>query len=567
MNVYPISIRAAVTLMRRPLNRLNRNPLQEGAFSMRTFGVVVFLFCAALSFAQAPAADDPLISADQAFARGDHDEALRLYEQVLTTRPNELQALVRAAMLRSWRGDFAEAVRQYDRALAVDASNSTARMERAKVLSWSGQSEKAIAAFREILAKEPANTEARLGVARVLSWTGQQPAARAEYQSLLASQPNNVEAMVGVAQTYAWTGNPTRAREWYSKALATEPARKEAELGMAYVDLAEGDFTSATRRSTELQARYPDDKDILELRTAVNRASRPVVRAAWNVTDDIADNQVNYYGIESAFALPRRTEMTLGYGRYDFTDNLDREANDDLGFASFLFRPTSSQRLVVRAGADRLTNTDGATNTELTGRLSWAVGVGGKVEASFDAERTPFRATTIALDQSILLDIFSATVSIRPWTGWRLTGSAGTWQMSDDNQRTNYDGGLYYTWPSRRVRVTTGYAVHYHDFDRSLNHGYFDPQDSLSQSFSAEFGRDFKPAYFNAFVDTGLQSFELNGVKSDREQFLTWGGLVGVKLTPVVALEFYGRKSDSAVANPSGYQSDEFAVRFRIQGR
>jgi tetratricopeptide (TPR) repeat protein len=534
---------------------------------MRTSAIALILLCTLAAFAQAPAPADPLAAADAAFARGDHDEALRLYEQTLTMRPNELQALVRAAMLRSWRGDFEEAVRQYDRVLAVDASNSTARMERAKVLSWSGQSAKAVSAFREILAKEPGNVDARIGLARVLSWSGQQPAAREAYESILATQPNNVEAMVGVAQTYAWSGNQMRAREWYSKVLATEPERREAELGIAYVDLAEGDFTSAARRSMQLHSRYPQDKDILELRTAVQRASRPVVRASTSVTDDIADNQVRYYGLDAAFALPRRSEVTVGYGRYDITDNLDREGTNDNVFASLLLRPTPSQRLVLRAGADRLDRTDGSSRTEMTGRASWVVGVGSMLEASFDAERTPFRATTTALDRSIMLDIFSTTLSLRPARGWRLTGSAGTWQLSDDNQRTNFDAGVYYSWPVTSVRVTTGYAAHYHDFDFTPDNGYFAPQDSLSQSLSLELGRDFKPVYVNAFVESGLQEFELNGVQSDREQFLSWGGLVGVKLSPVVALEFYARKSDAAVANPSGYESDEFAVRFRVQGR
>lgn len=549
------------------LSRIAPNRMTGGVQLMRRIAIVLFVLCALPLFAQAPGTVDPLVAADEAFARGNHEEALRLYEQVLTMRPNELQALVRAAMLRSWRGDFDEAVRNYERVLAVDASNATARMERAKVLSWSGQSAKAVAAFREILQHEPANMDARLGLARVLSWSGRQQEARATYQAILATQPNHVEAMVGMGQTYAWSGSPTRAREWYAKALATEPERREAELGLAYVDLAEGDFTAANRRSFALQSRYPEDKDVRELRTAVQRASRPVVRASWDVTDDVADNRVEHYGIDAAFAMPRRSELTVGYGRYDITDGTDREANNDVGFVSLLMRPRPSQRLVLRAGADRLNDTAGSSNTELTGRASWAVRIGSMLEASFDVERTPFRATTIALDRAILLDIGSATLTFRPAKGWRVMGSAGVWQLSDDNERRNFDGSIHYTWPLRAIRVTTGYTARYFDFERSMNNGYFDPQDSLSQSLSLELGRDFKPAYVNGFVESGLQEFEWQGVKSDREQFLTWGALLGIKLNPIVALEFYARQSDAALASPSGYESEEFAVRFRIQGR
>jgi len=528
-------------------------------------------FCFLVLFVAGPAVGQPaeaLFSAgDQAFREGRTADALRLFDQVLTVDPDHAGALVKSAMMLSWSGRSDEAIRRYERVLARDPQNAAARLERAKVLSWSRQYAKALAAFREIAAQEPENAEAALGIARILSWTGRQKEARTHYQRLLEREPRNAEALVGVAQTFAWSGDQPNARVWYARALEAEPERREAQMGLAYVDLADGDIRAASQRTTQLSARFPQDKEVGELRTAVKRASTPAFRSVVDRSEDTAQNELRMFGVEAGFVLPHRSDLTLGFARQEFGDAVGRDGQIEAGSVALLWRPTSRQRMLFRPAAERVTRTDGTSTTEAAGHFAWAFGLGTRLEGSVDYDRQTFRATTASLDNGIVVDAYSLSLTARPHSRWRITGRASKWRLSDSNERDSLDGSLAYAWPVSAARIETAYSIRTFDYARSLNHGYFDPQDSIAQSLVLQGSKDLRSTYFSALVESGRQSFRLNGLRSPSERFLTWAGMIGVRLTPMVALEIAGSKSDAAVANPTGYESKQYSARLRIQGR
>jgi tetratricopeptide (TPR) repeat protein len=528
------------------------------------FSIIVLLSVGASG--QTPPADT-VTAADAAFNQGKIDEALRLYNAILAQHPDDVMALTRTGMLHSWRKDFTEAVRRFDRVLAIDPKNAMVRMERAKVLSWAKEYGKAEKAFREILASEPNNVDAQLGLSRTLSWSGNQKAARIEYQHVLDRDPKNVDAIIGVAQTYAWSGDSASARTWYAKALEIQPDRREAILGLAYVDLGEGDVFYASQRTSQLESRFPADVEVRDLRAAVSHASAPTFRLAYDHTDDTDENETDLVNAEATMPLPHRADMSIGYARYELSDSLSREGTAHSAFVSFLLRPSSRQRLTLRGGVDRLEKTDGSSTNEPTGRIGWAAGMGGKVEATLDAERRPFRATTVSLDNEIMLDAYTAGLYFRPVPSVRLNGNAGVWRFSDSNQRNSFDAGISYVWPLKPLRVETGYAYHYFDYDKAVAHGYFDPQNFHANAFTVDLNKEFRTVYAHGFVETGWQSFEFRGTKSDRDRYLTWAAILGFRLTPLVSLEFAGIKSNSSIQNPSGFESTEYAARLRFQTR
>ncbi len=529
-------------------------------------GCMCLLFTAFSAVAQSTTGD-PLAAADAAKARGSHDEALKLYDEALARDPNNVHALVQSALLLSWKGNLTEAVRRYERALAIEPANAMARMERAKVMSWNRQFAQALQAFREILAADPNNAEAQMGVARLLSWSGDLRAARAEYLKILESKPAETEALVGVAQTYAWSGNAATARGWYEKALEVKPDLREAIVGISYLDLAEGDVYSAWRRTSQLEGRFPDDRDVRELRTAVHRARAPLFRAAYERSDDTEDNELDIWGIESVFALPRRADLTLGYARYELTDLQGRTGEIQNPFVSLLLRPTPRQRLVIRPGFELMEKTDGSSETEFSGRVSYAMGIGSRFETSLDAERRSFRATTRSLDAGIMLDSYSLSALFRPNSSLRFTGTAALWNFSDSNERQSADGGAVFHWPLRSVSVDTGYVFHYFDYEKDLDNGYFDPQGFIAHAGTLDLHKEFKTVYFHAFVESGVQSFRQRNVRVPRDQYLTYAGVLGIRFTPLVSLELAGTKSDSSTQSASGFESTYFAVRLRVHTR
>jgi Tfp pilus assembly protein PilF len=517
--------------------------------------------------ASGQSASELFAAGDLAFREGRTADALRLFDQVLAVDPGHAGALTKSAMLLSWSGKSDEAIRRYERVLAADPRNATARLERAKVLSWSRQYAKALAAFREIIAREPGNPEAQLGIARILSWTGRQKEARAEYQRILEREPTNVDALVGVAQTFAWSGDQPSARWWYGRALQADPARREAEMGLAYADLADGDIRAASQRTTQLSARFPEDKEVGELRTAVKRASTPAFRTVVEHSEDTARNELSLVGVEAGFVLPHRSDLTVGYAQQEVADALGRDGRIEAGSLSLLWRPTSRQRILFRPAAERVTRTDGRSTTEAAGHFTWAFGLGTRLEGAADYDRQTFRATTSSLDNGIVVDAYSFSLTARPHPRWRLTGYASKWRLSDSNERDALDGSLAFTWPVSAARIETAYSIRTFDFAETLNHGYFDPQDSIAQSLVLQVSKDMRTVYVSGLVENGRQSFRWNGVRSPSERFLTWAGMIGVRLSPMVAIEITGSKSDAAVTNPTGYESEQYSARLRIQGR
>ncbi len=529
---------------------------------MRTMLIALVILTTVLVSAQTAA---PTAAADAAFDAGRMDVALKLYDEVLARDPMNVQALTRSAMMLSWQKQWDEAIRRYEKVLSIDPKNEKARLERAKVLSWSHQYAKSIAAFREVETSDPGNIDAMLGVGRVLSWSGNQAAARQQYQRTLERHPDSLEAMLGIAQTYAWSGNDAHARTWYNKVLAVDPARREAVMGMAYLDLEEGDRFAADRGATQLATRFPNDDEVVELRSAVRRASSPTLRTMYDHIDDTDRNRVNSWGVESAFPSAKNTDLTFGYTRYDLEDSLHQNGSIDSGYGSLLLRPAHAQRLILRAGLDRTRGTTGHDSSKATGRIVYVFGAGSSVETALTADHRPFRYTTTSVDRGVTLTSYSITASTRPAAALQLNVGAGYWDISDSNSRRSADAALAWRLPMTGVRTDLAVNFHYFDYDKRMGNGYFDPQNFRASSLQLDLHKDFKTVYAHAMGERGLQSFTLGNVSKKNDHFFTWGGTLGIRFTKSVALELAATKSDSASQNPAGFESKEYTARLRIQ--
>ncbi len=529
---------------------------------------ILFAIFLLLSLGSMTASGQDLLSqADAAFNTGKHEEALRLYDELLEAEPDNLRALIQSGKLLSWSQRFDEAINRYERALAIDPAEETARMERAKVLSWSGRYDAALEAFRGILRDDPDNVDAQLGIARVKSWSGNQSAARTEYETILDKDPRNISAMVGVAQTYAWSGDEATAREWYDAILAADPEQRSALLGTAYLDLSIGDRYAAKKKAVLLQERFPDDDEIVALREAIDRSSAPTFQLTGYHIEDTDNNEVDRYGILAGFSFPRRVDLDFGYYRYELTNGNNGTAGRiDNAYASLLLRPTPSQRLMIRGGVDQLESTTGESESEPTGMLVYTIGAGSRITSTLVAERRSLRYTTTSLDKGILVDAYSGSILFRPTPSWSIQAGAGLWDVSDGNERTAYDAELSYRWPVRSWRISTDYQYRFFDYDLDLNNGYFDPDDFESHSIRLNGNRDFAERFYvNGTIETGIQSFTLGTVEISEDQFLTTRLLLGVRFTPELAFEIQGTSSDAAVQSATGFESDELFARIRWQ--
>lgn len=84
--------------------------------------------------------------------QGAYEEAIALYEDILTRYPIDVEVRVALARVHSWQQHFAEARRLYENVLHEEAQNLEARRGLADTLYWSGEHAAALPHYEAVFA-------------------------------------------------------------------------------------------------------------------------------------------------------------------------------------------------------------------------------------------------------------------------------------------------------------------------------------------------------------------------------------------------------------------------------
>ncbi len=532
--------------------------------SHRTYFLLLGSLFLILTFRGASAQQVTVQEADAAFTEGKTAVALGLYEELVKADASNAHALMRSAQLLSWEKRYSEAIARYDAAIKLDSRNVAAIMERAKILSWASRYDESLLGFREMLKIEPGNYEARLGVARTLSWSGRLAEARSEYQKVGVDRPDDVDVLVGVAQTYAWAGDRSNARIWYDRALRVDPTSLGANLGVAYLELNGGKRRASRARANDLARRFPADNDVRELGLAIQAASRPQAELTQERLEDSDSNELGLSRARVIFPALGRAEVSAAVARYAM-DSGQRSGKIDTAHVQATLSLPASTRLTLRGGVDRSENSSGATRSTPTGTLSFAAGNASRLAFTAFADRDTFKYSVPILDSEIDLDTLGLRLD-HASDRWILGAGASAARFSDDNDRLTGDAIALYRWPLRALSIATGYGYRYLDFDRSMMHGYFDPQDYNAHTAQLRISRRIgKRAEVSLGAEGGVQSFTHRGVSTDNDRFLAGNGTLTLPLGRALLLDLSAARSESAISAASGFESTQYSIRLRTQ--
>ena len=504
---------------------------------MRLDVLVACCLFAACLVAAAPvvrAAPDPE-AAKAAFDAGLSTKALALYDEILAANPDDIDALLRSGKLLSWDRKYDEALARYDRALTLEPHNESVLLERGKVLLWSQRYDEAVSGFELVLKENPTEP-----------W-----------------------ALCGTAQAYAWRGQNAKARPYYERALAADPDLKEAQLGLAYVDLEEGDTTSALARSTLLSTKYPDDAEVAELGRAVRRARAPFVQVGYEHLNDSDGNRMDTYRAEGGFPIPSRMDLRFGFAYFDLrgpvSGNADADASADTLYGVWGWQPKPGHRGELRLGAMSLTDTSGNERTTGLGGLSYAfpmAGWTGRAAVAFD----PFLYSPEILDNEI--DVTAVTFSTSGLAAPRVQveADAGYGDFSDGNTRFNAGGGSWYVWKWPKRRLLIGGVVRYLTFSEDLNDGYFDPSNLIAASGSLRSNGAIGSSRweYEAAVEAGAQWYTFDGATATGKPLWNLYGLVARPLPHGVSFQVYSAYGNSSTASGPGFTSFTIGARLRF---
>jgi tetratricopeptide (TPR) repeat protein/glycosyltransferase involved in cell wall biosynthesis len=179
-----------------------------------------------------------LQQADSLMESGEKEEAIALYEQIISTVPNCVQARINLGFLQQEKGELDAAIPHYREAWKLDQNIPQTAYNLAKIFEEKGQAQDAIEHYQKALAVQPDFVPALINLAVALQENGELLEAVNLYRRALEVQPHSWEALNNLGTVLQEQGNLEDALEYYHKALELLPDFVEAinNLGRTFLE-------------------------------------------------------------------------------------------------------------------------------------------------------------------------------------------------------------------------------------------------------------------------------------------------------------------------------------------
>jgi len=537
-------------------------------------GVIAALFVAfACGFVAAPAiadspADEALTRARRAAAADRHREAIHWYLAAIDQAPELRSELgLELGHQYTWADSPDTAIVWYRLYLDEHPGDLDAGIGVARALSWSDRLGEAFDAYRALLPGAGARkNEVRLGIATVLSWQDKLWPARAVYEEILAEEPDNLEARVGRARVINWAGRHREARGLFAELLDEHPDNPEVCGGLA----AAYNWMGRPDRAVDVLDAAPRDSSLAALEREIRRGREPAGSYIFSHNEDSDDIERDTHTVRGEASPAWLTRVGLQYARGEIQQpGLPRVTRDAVQ-VSLAQRFSEAVALTMKPGYEWNSFDRGALGAE----PFWQDGLD---LFTLDAYLTVTPIDWVRADLGVFrgsidnpVPVYRGVDVVETSAGvdWRLaptvlTVTAASWtDYSDDNARLFATEKVEWKPVQRlpvpiRHRFTTTTGVAYYDFDKTLDHGYYNPNQYLSLyevvGVEAEFGKRLR--------------VEVNGrVAADRENSDDWfsGGSFGASASlrtaggVTVSAGYYN--SRSRFDTRAGYEADGFWV-------
>ncbi|TAD83836.1 MAG: tetratricopeptide repeat protein [Oscillatoriales cyanobacterium] len=179
-----------------------------------------------------------LQQAESLMESGEKEEAIALYEQIISTVPNCVQARINLGFLQQEKGELDAAIPHYREAWKLDQNIPQTAYNLAKIFEEKGQAQDAIEHYQKALAVQPDFVPALINLAVALQENGELLESVNLYRRALEVQPHSWEALNNLGTVLQEQGNLEDALEYYHKALELLPDFVEAinNLGRTFLE-------------------------------------------------------------------------------------------------------------------------------------------------------------------------------------------------------------------------------------------------------------------------------------------------------------------------------------------
>jgi tetratricopeptide (TPR) repeat protein len=169
-----------------------------------------------------------------ALRAGDHDNAVRRFEQAVAIQPDLKEAHAAIGQVAVQRGDFAKALEHGQKLLELEPGNARALLVVYDAYRGLGQEEQAQEVFQQLQSADPATVvEAFMRQGQTLFEAGNAAEAVASFEKVIATNPDHARGHYHLALAYASAGDAAKAKEHLQRFVELAPDDPEVESAKA----------------------------------------------------------------------------------------------------------------------------------------------------------------------------------------------------------------------------------------------------------------------------------------------------------------------------------------------
>jgi tetratricopeptide (TPR) repeat protein len=192
-----------------------------------------------------------LARADAAVARGDHEDVVESYQQLLKLKPRHLMARNNLGVALWKLGQYHEAAEQFHRAAGIQSTFPDAQFNYGTMLRLTGRIVESELPLRRALKLDPRNIEAQVSLGLTLVLLSRLHDASEFFEKALKVSSNHPGALVGLGRIASLEGRFDDAETQYRRALAVDQNLPTAWAGLVQlrrVTAADGDWLKGAEK-------------------------------------------------------------------------------------------------------------------------------------------------------------------------------------------------------------------------------------------------------------------------------------------------------------------------------
>lgn len=405
---------------------------------------------------------------------GKFDEAIALYNLILTENSKDIDALVNKAQVLMTAERYIEAKSIHETLVGIPTKKTDGYLGLSMVANKLKNNDNALFwAKKAVETADSTNTlKAYLGLVNAFAWKKDYKSAFVQLDKLRAAYPNNTDVISGYGRINIWSKGFAKAAKYYQSLLSTVPSSFDGNLGYADANHAQGLDNESFKHVRKTLEYFPNQRDALQFLEKLHIAHDPTINTHVFFSKDNGGNISQNYRAKITLDPHPLLRVTATY--YQRSAQNLKEVNSTLSSIRQMstgasYRISGAIKLFAEATLVSTLNYNriiGEAGTELN------IGKYQILELKYYNELQSFTASLI--DRNIKMNNIQANYNLSLPFKVGLYSQLINTRISDGNQRNLLFASLYYDFLQSPV-LKAGVNASIFSFKKQVPEVYFSP--------------------------------------------------------------------------------------------